>query len=305
MPTGSNASNSFTREDSDFLSQGTRCAGWLYRPVGVSRPPVVVMAHGFAAERTFGLPAYAERFAERGMAVFLFDYRTFGDSDGEPRYLVSPRRHLKDWEAALSHVRALPDIDADKVAIWGSSYSGGHVTVIASRDPYVTAVVEQVPFVDGISSAYRTGIGHSIRCLPSIFKDLLTILFRRDPYYMSIVGKPGTLNIFDTPESYSGFLAIVPEDSGWRNECPARALLELLAYRPMAYAREVRCPALFMIGDRDSLIHPRISEIAASRMREVTLIHLDSGHFDVYVGDLFERVVKIQADFLARHLLET
>jgi dipeptidyl aminopeptidase/acylaminoacyl peptidase len=261
------------------------------------------MAHGFAAERAFGLPAYAERFAARGMAVFVFDYRTFGDSDGEPRYLASPRRHLKDWEAALAHVRAMPDLDADKIALWGSSYSGGHATVIAARDPYVTAVVEQVPFVDGISSTYHTGIRHATRCLPSIVRDLLTIPLRRTPHYITVVGKPGTLAVFDTPESYPGYLAIVPEDSDWRNEVPARCLLELLAYRPMSHAREVECPVLFMMGDRDSLIHPRVAEIAASRMREVTIIHLDSGHFDVYAGELFEKVVEIQADFLARHLL--
>ena len=83
----------FIRTDVDFVSSGTRCAAWLYRPRGVARPPVVVMAHGFGAERTFGLPAFAGRFAAAGLAALLFDYRGFGQSDGEPRNLVSPRRH--------------------------------------------------------------------------------------------------------------------------------------------------------------------------------------------------------------------
>ena len=94
---------------------------------------MVIMAHGFGAERTFGLPAYAERFLQRGMAAFLFDYRNFGDSDGEPRNLVSNHRHIKDWEAAVAHVRGLPDIDTEKIALWGSSYSGGHVIVTAGE----------------------------------------------------------------------------------------------------------------------------------------------------------------------------
>jgi hypothetical protein len=37
------------------------------------------MAHGFGAERTFGLEPFAERFARAGLAAFLFDYRCFGD----------------------------------------------------------------------------------------------------------------------------------------------------------------------------------------------------------------------------------
>jgi dipeptidyl aminopeptidase/acylaminoacyl peptidase len=73
------------RYDSDFSSNGLKCAGWLYLPEGVANPPVVVMAHGIAAERTFGLEAYAQRFAESGLAVFSFDYRNFGDGEGQPR----------------------------------------------------------------------------------------------------------------------------------------------------------------------------------------------------------------------------
>lgn len=95
------------RIDSDFLSDGTSCVGWLYLPDHISQPPVVIMAHGIAAERTFGLPDFAERFVERGLGVFIFDYRNFGDSDGQPRNLVNPYRHVHYWEAATSHVQTL------------------------------------------------------------------------------------------------------------------------------------------------------------------------------------------------------
>ncbi|MDY6795970.1 MAG: alpha/beta fold hydrolase [Actinomycetota bacterium] len=296
------ASGTYSREDSDFTSQGTRCAGWLYLPDGASRPPVVVMAHGFAAERTFGLPDFAERFLERGMACFLFDYRSFGGSDGEPRNLVSNSRHLRDWEAAVAHVRGLPGIDADRVALWGSSFSGGHVIVIASRDSGIAAIVSQVPFVDGLTTAYRTGFKHAMQATVVGAKDLFTMLSHREPYYVPVVSDPDTFGLMNSPDSLPGYMAIVPEDSDWENRCPARAVLELLVYRPVARARQVRCPALVIMADNDALIYPRSVERTASSMREVTLIHLDAGHFDVYVGDLFKEVVETEADFLARHL---
>ena len=69
-----------TKTQSDFTSHGVRCSGDLYLPAGLEHPPVVVMAHGFASERCFRLPSYAERFAGAGMAVYLFDYRCFGKS---------------------------------------------------------------------------------------------------------------------------------------------------------------------------------------------------------------------------------
>jgi len=137
------------RIDADFVSKGLKCAAWLYLPEGAARPPVVVMAHGFAAERSFGLPAFAERFAEKGLAVLLFDYRNFGDSEGEPRNLVSPKRHLEDWRAAIAHARSLEAVDGTRLGLWGTSFSGGHVLVSAARDKGVRAVVAQVPFVDG------------------------------------------------------------------------------------------------------------------------------------------------------------
>jgi dienelactone hydrolase len=298
----SRSQDGFAIEDHVFKSRRKKCSGWLYRPRGVSRPPVVVMAHGFGAQRDFGLPAYAERFAARGMAVFLFDYRNFGASEGEPRNLVNPWRHLKDWKAAVAYVRSLPHVDTGRIALWGSSYSGGHVIVTASRDPGVAAISAQVPFVDGITSAWWSGIKHAVQATLAGTRDMARACTMREPYLVPVVSDPDVFGIMNSPECRPGYLAIVPEDTAWRNECPARSVIELLLYRPTARAREVRCPALVIMGEEDTLIYPPAVEKAASRMREVTLIHMPVGHFDVYLGEWFEKVVKIQGDFFARHL---
>ena len=114
----------FSEKESTFLSHGIRCQGTFLLPHSESPQPVVVMAHGLAAERNFRLPAYAERFAAAGLAVFYFDYRNFGDSHGNPRNLVSPFRHVQDWLAAIEHVRTLPAINANRIGLWGSSFGG-------------------------------------------------------------------------------------------------------------------------------------------------------------------------------------
>jgi len=261
------------------------------------------MAHGFGAQRDFGLPAYAERFAEEGMAVFLFDYRNFGDSEGEPRNLVNPWRHLRDWRSALAYVRSLPEVDGGRVALWGSSYGGGHVLVTAARDQGVAAVCSQVPFVDGVSTALYTGLKHALQATVAATRDILRAATFREPFRVPIVSDPETFGIMNTPESKPGYLALVPEGSDWRNECPARAVLELLLYRPTMWAARVRCPALVIMGEKDSLIKPAAVERAVSRMRQATLKRLPVGHFDIYQGEWFEKVVSMQAEFLARHLV--
>jgi len=129
-----------------FLSGGFRCGTDLYLPDGAAASPLVIMAHGFGGERTFRLPAYAEHFARNGIAVLLFDYRTFGDSEGEPRNLVDPDWHIADWKAAIAHARTIPDIDKERIALWGTSYSGGHCVVCAAQDAALSAIVVQVPF---------------------------------------------------------------------------------------------------------------------------------------------------------------
>ena len=112
------------REDCDFESGGQRVAAWLYRP-DIScavKPPIIVMAHGFAGERRFRLPAYAESFADRGMAVLLFDYRHFGDSEGEPRNLVSHRRQHRDWLSAVDHAKRIDGVNGSRLGLWGSPW---------------------------------------------------------------------------------------------------------------------------------------------------------------------------------------
>lgn len=286
----------------EFTSRKTICRGDLYHPATVEKPPVVIMAHGFGAERKFGLPAYAERFVQKGMAVFLFDYRNFGGSDGYPRNFVDPGRHLDDWAAAIEHARSLEHINPNKIALWGSSFSGGHVIVTAARDKAINAIVAQVPFVDSISSIRKLGPGFLLQAAPHAMKDLARILTFQSPHYVKIVGKPEEFAVMNTPESYPGYMSLVPEDSTWENKCPARILLTFGTYRPIAHASDVKCPALIMFGEKDSLIDPGAVEKTALAMPKSRMIRYPFGHFEIYTGDAFENAVSEQAAFLAEHL---
>ncbi|RYI99201.1 MAG: alpha/beta hydrolase, partial [Actinomycetales bacterium] len=100
--------DAFTTSEQWFVSEGTRCAARVYHPHGEPlQRPVVVMAHGFGSVRALRLYAYAERFAAAGYVVLVFDYRGFGDSEGEPRQLMSIRRQHEDWRAAITYAREL------------------------------------------------------------------------------------------------------------------------------------------------------------------------------------------------------
>ena len=70
------------------------------------------------------LDAFAERFAAAGLAALVFDYRHFGASEGEPRQLLDVKRQLTDWRSAVAYARGLAGVDGDRVAVWGTSFSG-------------------------------------------------------------------------------------------------------------------------------------------------------------------------------------
>ena len=123
------------------------------RPQSEGPPPVIVMAHGLGAIKALRLSAFAERFQAAGYACLVFDYRHFGDSEGEPRELLSISRQREDWRAAVAYARSLPDVDTDRVVLWGTSFGGGHAIATAAADHAVVAAIAQCPFTDGLASA--------------------------------------------------------------------------------------------------------------------------------------------------------
>jgi pimeloyl-ACP methyl ester carboxylesterase len=287
----------FSKVTANFESAGEECAGWLYRPDRPADPPVIVMAHGFAAERTFRLPTIAERFAERGYAVFLFDYRNFGDSEGEPRNLVSPSRHVADWEAAVGRVRRFDDLDTTRLALWGTSFSGGHALVTAAGDRRVSAVVGQVPFVDGRAVTRNKPLSYLSTALGAGLRDALQSRLL-GPHTVPVYGDPEEFAVLNEPGARSGYEELLPRGTTWDNECPARIFLSLPRYRPITHCEDVTCPTLLLAGQHDEIIPLSSVESAAEALADATLIRMPVGHFDVYSGEAFEQAFGHQVTFL-------
>jgi pimeloyl-ACP methyl ester carboxylesterase len=288
-----------------FASQGDTCVGYQLRPADVQRPPAIIMAPGLGGQISVLLRPFAERFAQRGLAACLFDYRGFGKSTGVPRGYVHPWRHLQDWEAALQTVQDDSTIDRDRIALWGTSFSGGHVVVIAAQHPEVRAIAAQVPFADGVLSAKTSGARDALRYSRAVLRDVWSTITRRGPHYIAVAGAPGTTAVTNQPGVWEFFVNNVPEShqAPAENECPARILAMVPFYRPTKYAPRVQCPALVIAAERDSLIPIASVEEMANRIPRATFMRLPLSHFEVYLGDGFDTVVNSEADFFASQLL--
>jgi pimeloyl-ACP methyl ester carboxylesterase len=262
------------------------------------------MAHGFGATRDASLAPYAERFAAAGMHVLLFDYRHFGASDGRPRQLVSVRRQLQDYAAAVEFARALAGVDPARVAVWGTSFSGGHALVTAARVTGVAAAICQCPMMDGLAAVRRileyAGPRQLLRLIGHGLIDLARVPFRR-AHYLPTVGPPGSLAVMTSADAESGYRALLPPDA--RVEVAARIALSVAFYRPAAHARLVRCPVLVQVCAHDSVAPVAATERAIAELGDRAEVRrYPIGHFEPYFGAHFERSVADQLEFLRNRL---
>ena len=290
------------REDVWFNSGADRISAWLYRPGSSRDAPLLVMAHGLGAVRTMRLDAYAERFCAAGYACLVFDYRNFGDSEGAPRQLIDIRMQLQDWTVAVAYARTLAGIDPDRIGLWGTSFSGGHVIATAARLPGIAAVVSQCPFTDGVASLGTLSPPISARITVLAMRDLVAARLGGSPVMVPTAGHPGEVALMNAPDAYPGFVKLVPTGTPLRNEVAARIGVKILPYRPGRLAAKVPCPILFCVCESDSVAPsgPTRRYAAMAPRGEVKLY--PEGHFEIYVGDAFERVIADQLEFLSRRL---
>lgn len=111
------------------------------------------------------IQSWAQRFIIAGYSTLLYDHRTWGSSDGEPRQSVNPIQQAEDYHDAVLFARSLPEINGDRIAIWGIGHSGGACMIAAGDDPYIKAVVLLMPFFSGSydASNYPAGMMERIR----------------------------------------------------------------------------------------------------------------------------------------------
>jgi dienelactone hydrolase len=297
--------HTFVRDDTTFLSEGTACAAWLYRPDGVAKPPIVVLAHGFAAFRDLRLDAYAARFAQAGYAALVFDYRYWGASDGEPRRVLDIGAQHADWRAAVACARSLHGVDAARVVGWGSSFGGGHVLVLAAHDHELAAAIVQVPHVTGPASAFSQHPKLVSRLIMAGVRDQVGSWFGAKPYRVQSIGRPGDIAMMTSP----GAAELVEEMAGDKreellaeNSVAARVALRVPFYSPGRRVGQITAPTLVQLAKHDDVTPYAKAQKIVARIPKGEVLSYDCSHFEPYLDPHFEQIVSDQIQFLQHHV---
>lgn len=290
------------RADVEFLSRGVVCRAWLYTPDRPGPHPVVIMAHGLGGVRDMRLDAFAERFTAAGYACLVFDYRFFGASDGHPRQLLDIASQLADWSAAIDYARSRGDLDPARIILWGTSFSGGHVIATAARDHGIAAAIAQCPFTDGLASATAMNPLTSAKVTALGIADLIAHKLGRPPVMVDLAGPPASTALMTAPDAMPGYLALVEQGSAHRNEVAARIALQIPLHRPGARAGDIQCPILFCVCETDSVAPAKATLRHARKAPRGEVRLYPEGHFDIYRGAAFDKVVADQIAYLHHHV---
>jgi fermentation-respiration switch protein FrsA (DUF1100 family) len=296
------------REDIEFDAGGVALRGWLYVPdAGAAPHPTVVMAHGFAGVKEMYLDRFAEAFADAGLATLVFDNRNLGASDGQPRQEIDPWRQVGDYRHAITYAITRPEVDEDRIGVWGSSYSGGHVLVVGAIDRRVRCIVSQVPVVSGhanIRALVRADLLPGLRA--QFDADRLARFHGEEPTMIPVVdADPLAPAVLPTPDSWAWFTETHERRApAWRNEVTLRSVEMFSEYEAGAYLPWISpTPLLMCVAHEDVLTPTELAIEAYERVREPKrLVLLPGGHFDAYV-DGFDISSAAATDWFSEHLV--
>ncbi|MFY6061723.1 alpha/beta hydrolase [Acinetobacter baumannii] len=274
----------------------------FYIPKTNNKSAVIIMAHGFAGLRQFKLIQYAQRFAQAGYAVILFDYRYWGGSTGKPREMISINSQLEDWKTMIQYASTCKFIDNRRIVLWGTSLSGGYALSLASELKNIQAIMVQIPYVDGAETAKLYPLQRYPQALKLSSQDYMGSKMGLNPKRLPVVDQY-KLCFMPTADSYYGYLSIVNPDYYWSGEVPARVFFNLMRYRPIQLVRQINIPVLFIAAQHDSLIPIESSREAATNIAPFVSYHeWNMKHFDIYHGSWFEKAVTTQLEFLHQHI---
>ncbi|WP_051849120.1 alpha/beta hydrolase [Thiomonas sp. FB-Cd] len=291
----------------EFQSEGATLRGFLITPDGHSgKLPLVVMAHGTSATIQMVAIEYAEAFAQAGIAALIYDHRSFGRSSGEPRREINPWVQCRGYRDALNFALELPQVNPNKLALWGDSYTGGQVVVISACDERPKVIVAQCPVFGPVAPSVppsrptmekiqQTLQSGDIRGTPETTTGPIPVVSPSQLAYPSLLAP---IQAFRWFIEYGG-----RPGSGWSNEVTRVIPPTPITYSPFLCAPYVQAKALFMVAPEDEMVHANydVTRQAFDLIPTEKRWHdIRDGHFGLLYqpGDRFNEASRLQAEYL-------
>jgi fermentation-respiration switch protein FrsA (DUF1100 family) len=290
----------------EFEADGLTLVGDLRAPESGGPAPGLVFTGPFTGVRDQVTGLYAERLTAAGYVTLAFDHRTFGESAGEPRRHESPEGKLADLRAAVSCLRARPEVDPDRIGAVGICLGGGYALRFAAFDPRIKAFA-------GIAGAYNTPYAMRSGMGPASYRQTLASFTAvaeeqdrgADAQYIPAVASEGEAAM-PGPEPFAYYGTDRGASTHWENSVTRTSVRELLTVDNMIGADFLSPTAgLIVHGVQDAYCSPDGAREAYDRMGEPKhIVWLDAYlHIDLYDGEPHvTQAVEAVTAFFAEHL---
>lgn len=284
-----------------FYSERSKIAAELYQPDSIAdgqKLPCVVLCHGFAGIKELLLPAYAEAFASAGYCALTFDYRGFGESEGERGRLV-PKEQVRDIRNAITFAQSLPEVDPGRIALWGSSFGGANAVYAAAEDKRVRCITIQLTFADG--EAVITG-GQS----PEEKEKLLAMLakaWEREVKTNKIMSLP-IEKVLTDPQSQVFFKKAVEEFPRLAVNVPLTTMKLTLETKPIDCIGGLGIPVHIVAAENDMVNPLKESQKLFEKAKNPKdlLVIKGAGHYEVYSGHFFKTCFESQLAWIKKYM---
>jgi len=285
------------REDVEFDTlDGTPLAAFLYVPDGDGGPfPAIVLSHGFGAVKEMALDQYAEIFYEAGFACLLYDHRNTGSSGGDLRGEIDPWQQISDMRDAITYAANRAEVNAERIGLWGTSFSGGHSLVVAATDRRVKCVVSAVPTISGHQNTTRALTTDAYAAFLEDVNQERSARQRGE--------EPRTIPIsMEGDESYE-WSKVAGVGTTYENSCTLLSRAFRAAYEPGHYITAISpTPLLMVLATHDTKCLTDVQLEAYSAAHEPKKLEMvPGGHYAPYSTQL-ETIASASRDWFETHL---
>lgn len=295
------------QQQTEFEVEGVTMRGVFHLPDDAdlqskNQLPIVVMANGYATEWQFGTLRLIEALTAAGLATLNFDYRTFGQSDGEPRQVVDIPGQLEDFRQAIDHALQQDWVDSKQLVIWGSSLGGGHAISLAAEYGNARAMIAQVPHCCSRAAFKSVTLSSVFKGISYAIADSIGAVLSLPPIYLPVVAEADSYGVMNHPGWRQCYFELAKESKTWRNQLVARSLLKGGDYRPILLAEKIQCPCLLIPAEKDAGVPLQAVLDTADKIPQAEVFSINGDHFEVYSGQQADRVIDRELAFIKQCL---
>lgn len=293
-------------EQVQFSSEGVELCGRFYRLASAHRAPCIIMAHGTTATISMVAEDYAAAFHRAGMSVLLYDHINFGSSGGAMRQEINPWVQARGYRDAVSYIRERSDVDPDRIAIWGDSFSAMEVLVVGALIEGLAGIVAQIP-VCGIELPNIAPGTETFELMKNIFEsgDVSgTPETTEGPMPVVSSDQSGSPSLLKPIQAFKWFIEYGGRhDSEWLNTVTRIVPPTEVPFSPYLTAPFITAPTLMMTGRNDEMVHcnPVVQQAVFDKITaRKEFYEIEGGHFGLLYspGKIFDEAAARQIEFL-------